>query len=142
MSYLMATAAIISMLTASGEDQPSGGKFTVRCMNKDSVAQYGTAGKLDLKLELTLSISQEYQLKPGDFRLAILDARLKQLDGTTVALPEEWKQKTFKKGDNKDTLTIQFPGLGDVGEGREYYLVIMLVDQFRFVKFKVRTAIQ
>lgn len=138
--YLMATAAIISVLTVAAADKPPGDKFTVRCLNKDSVVKYDEGGKLNLELELTLTLPQEIQIKPGDVRLWLLDSQLRQLEGGSIVLPEDWKTRKFKKGENKDTLTLHVPAPGALEEGREYYVAVNLIDYLRLVKFKVGKA--
>jgi hypothetical protein len=129
----------------NGQTKPPKSQFTVRCLNKDSVLFPEKQGELNLKVECLVVVEQEIQLKPGDFRLAILDAKLRQLDEISLAIPDDWKTKTFKKGANKDTLTMNLQG-GDVVAGREYYLAIMISTRgtdnvfpvvVRFVKFKV-----
>lgn len=143
--HLVAAMVIVSMLTAGRADQPPKNGFTVRCLNKDSVLFPEKRGELNLKVECLVVVEREIQLKPGDFRLALLDAKLRQLDEISIAIPDDWKTKTFKKGANKDTLTMNLQG-GDVVAGREYYLAIMISTRgtdnvfpvvVRFVKFKV-----
>src|SRR5205823_10509161 len=111
--------------------------FTVCLVNKGGMLKHDADGKLDIKLVLTLTLTQDLTLKPGDLRLAFLDTNLRQLEGLTIVVPPEWKQKTFKKGENQETLTLQFPAPGELDVGREYYVVVILDDQLRFVKFKV-----
>ena len=141
-SYLVAIVAILPAVEAGEKD----GRFTVRCLNKESVVRPDPDGKVNIQLEVTLNLRQELQLKPGDVRLAILDAQLKQLDELVSVVPPDWTKKSFKKGMHKETLTLQFPGLGDINAGREYYVAIMFTGpgeegvfpaSLRLVKFKV-----
>ena len=130
--------------------QAPANRFAVRCLNKDSVVKVEADGKLNLKLELTATLDKDHQLKPGDFRLAFLDSQLRQLDEIAIAIPEDWQKKTFKKGENKDILTLNVLG-GEFKEGREYSLAVILTDRggegvfpvwLRLVKFKLGKTAQ
>ena len=99
--------------------------FAVRCLNKDSILLPDELGQLTLKVEISAVCEQEIRLKPGEFRLAILDANLRQLDELAIAIPKDWENKTFKKGENRVTLT--FPTIvGDLVEGQTYYLAVTI----------------
>ena len=141
------TLTIFMALTSAVPAQVPKNNFTVRCLNKDSILVQEEIGKLNLELELTDVMDKENQLKPGDFRLAILDAKLQQLDEIVIAIPEDYQRRTFKKGENKSTLTLTFPGPGDLRpHGKDFFAAIIITPAggenvfpalVRLVKFKL-----
>src|SRR5215212_2293550 len=109
---MTAIALVFTVLTAAEADEPPRNSVVIRCLNKGAVVRYDRSGKLNIELELAVTLDRELKLKPRDFRLYLLDAQLRQLDDVAVALPEEWEKKTFKKGETRETLTVQFPAPG------------------------------
>jgi hypothetical protein len=116
---------VLQWVKEKGEVAAPKSKFTVRRLNKDATLRPDELGQLDLKVEISVVADQEIRLKPGEFRLAILDANLRQLDELAIAIPKDWENKTFKKGENWDILTFPTVG-GDLVEGRTYYLAVTI----------------
>jgi hypothetical protein len=144
--YVVLTLAALLAATNSGLAQVPMNKFTIRCLKKDSVLVEEEIGKLNLELELTVVTDKEFQLRPGDFRVAIFDEKLRQLDELAIAIPMDYQRRTFKKGENKSSLTLTFPGAGDLAPGKNFYAAIIVTPAggenvfpalVRMVKFRV-----